>query len=963
MNPITALALLLIASLSLGATELVVPAAEGPLAIDGRIDEEIWQKASVLPLERHETRAALLAPGELRAIVKGAHLCLSARLPESGQVVVRSTGAGSVSWRETADVVWWRNPVSWREDVITWSFRFRSAQGRNVLLTLAVNALGGHHLETTGRPAGPGEEVIASASIGSGEWSVEVAIPLAMLGEAGFVSAERLRPPRPDAPELRWTWPAPNDRLEFRLLAHGPGGSAPSRAAQDEKPVLPAPPVTMMPHRVWTDAERKARGIAEMVRNNLRARVTASVVAEKEEWERVSSASAWEEFRNKRLAALRASLGPFPDRTPLRTEVTRRLNFGDGFTIENVLYESRPGLVVTANLYLPENRSGRIPAIVVVHSHHAPRFELELQDMGMTWARAGTAVLVMDQLGAGERVQSQFWPGESYYSRYAMGMQLQLAGESLAKWMAWDLMRGIDMLLERPYIDPARLVMLGSCAGGGDPAALTAALDKRIAVVIPFNFGEASPEAHYTQGPRPYRPEFADPGWGSWETTRNLPQSISGQFFPWFICASVAPRRFVYAFEISWPNGVEKEPAWARYNKVFRLYGAREHLADAHGFGSFPGPGEFTNVGVNARKKIYQILNRWLNVQIPAYESHNLRPYAELAALTPAAAAARKPQTASKIALKMAEQRLAAVRVKLASLGPKERVLALRRTLQARLGDIEPRNNAAARVAWSREVEGHLVEAVGIETEPGIYVPLLLLKPKAAPGRLPAVIGFAQGGKEGFLLHRAAEVDALLKAGNAVCLVDVRGVGETAWTQDRGPGGMSLAATEFMLGGTMLGARLKDARTVYRYLARRADVDARRIATWGDSFAATNVRGLLLDQSVGQQPGPRPIHQAEPLGALLAMLTALYEDGVKAVAARRGLVSYMSVLSDRFTYVPQDAIVPGILEAGDISDVRASLAPRPMLVDESVDGRNCVVDEEKPAPEGVAAWLARQLSR
>ena len=310
-------------------------------------------------------------------------------------------------------------------------------------------------------------------------------------------------------------------------------------------------------------------------------------------------------------------------------------------------------------------------------------------------------------------------PRESYYSRYAMGMQLHLAGESLAKWMAWDLMRGIDMLLERPYIDPARIVMLGGVAGGGDPAALTAALDERIAVVIPFNFGEASPEAHYSQGPRLYGPEFADPGWGSWDTTRNLARSISGQFFPWFICASVAPRRFVYAFEIRWPHGVENEPAWARYSKVFSLCAAREHLAEVDGYGAFPGPGEFTSVGVNARKKIYPILHRWLQAAIPAHEYHNVRLYAELAALTPAVAVARQPQTASKIALKTAERRLTAARAKLAALGPKDRFLELRRTLQARLGDIEPRRDAAARLVWSREVEGHLVEAVGLETEIG----------------------------------------------------------------------------------------------------------------------------------------------------------------------------------------------------------------------------------------------------
>jgi len=586
---------------------------------------------------------------------------------------------------------------------------------------------------------------------------------------------------------------------------------------------------------------------------------------------------------------------------------------------------------------------------------------MELQDMGMTWARAGAAVLVMDQLGAGERVQSQFWPRESYYSRYAMGMQLQLAGESLAKWMAWDLMRGIDMLLERPYIDPARIVMLGACAGGGDPAALTAALDDRIAVAIPFNFGQASPEAHYTQGPGVESPILADPGWGSWETTRNLAQSISGRFFPWFICASVAPRGYIYAIEVGWSRGVANEPAWARYSKVFGLYGATEHLAAVDGHGSFPGPGEFTNVGLTARKKIYPILNRWLKVTIPAHEYRNLRPYAELAALTPAVAAARRPRTASAIALRMADQRLAAARAKLATLGARERLSELRKAMRERLGDVEPRSDAAASVVWSRDVGGHSVEAVGLETEPGIHVAVLLMKPRAPVARMPAVVAFAQGGKAGFLVHRRADLETLISAGIAVCLADVRGVGETAWTQDRGPRGMSLAATEFMLGRTMLGARLKDARAVYRYLTARADIDPKRVATWGDSFAETNVRENLLDQSIAQQPGPRPVHQAEPLGALLAVLTALYEDGVRAVATRHGLVSFRSVLSDRFTYVPQDVIVPGILEVADIPDVIAALSPRPVLVEQSVDGRNCVVDTEKPTPLGAAAWLAREL--
>jgi dienelactone hydrolase len=226
-------------------------------------------------------------------------------------------------------------------------------------------------------------------------------------------------------------------------------------------------------------------------------------------------------------------------------------------------------LVVTANLYLPSKITGRIPAIVVVHSHHFPKVQGELQDLGMTWAGSGVAVLIMDQLGSGERLQSQPWLCEGYYSRYALGMQLYLAGDSLMKWMVWDLMRGIDLLADRSYVDPKRIIMLGAVAGGGDPAAVTAALDDRVAAVIPFNFGEASPEDHYTRGPRRYDFATADPGWGGWESTRCLRNSIAGQFFPWLICAAVAPRPFVFSFELAWPKGVEQEPAWIRYQKVF----------------------------------------------------------------------------------------------------------------------------------------------------------------------------------------------------------------------------------------------------------------------------------------------------------------------------------------------------------------------------------------------------------
>ncbi len=858
---------------------LRIPAVAAAVTVDGKLDEPLWGEARSLPFG-----------AEAKVAVCGAYLCLGARVPEAGRVIAMSTGV---------------SPTWWREDLLVWNFATNyNNRGRRVALT--VNPFGAYD-------AGGMKGVMATARVGGGEWTMEAAIPLSELAPIGFLSLERIRAPRADAPELRWQWPAQNERMDFELAG------ALSGYAPVFEPVRLPMPVRESQQTYLTDQAEPA--------TNLRKRMAEAAAAERLEWQKVKTRGDWERFRDQRIGALRKSFGPFPERTPLRAAVTRRVDYGDGFVIENVVYESMPGRLVPANLYLPAKSGGaRWPVVVVAHSHHAPKTQSELQDMGMTWARAGVAVLVPDQPGAGERVESQAWPRESYYSRYAMGMQLYLTGESLMKWAAWDLMRGIDMLLERPQIDPKRIVMLGAVAGGGDPAAVLAALDSRVAAVIPFNFGEAGPEEHYTSGPRPYDFETADPGWGFWESTRGLRRSAADQFFPWLICASVAPRPFLFSFEIGWPKTVEEEPAWARYKKVFELYGARDHLADVDGFGPFPGPGECTNVGSFLRRRIYPVLKRWLAFPIPASEYHNVRPEADLMAITPELAAERKPKPTAELARALAVQRLARARVRM-------NPAALRSALAAKLGDIEP-------------------------GEPGISLPVIL-KPARGTGPTPAVLAFAQDGTKGFQANRAAEIERLLEHGIAVCLADVRGVGRKA----RGPGAMGPAANELMLGNTLLGARLKDARTLFRYLASRPEIDPKRIALWGDSFGAVKPRDMVFDKSANQPGGPE-IPQAEPLGPLLALLTALYEPDVAAVATRRGLTSFLSVLDDRFTYVPLDVIVPGILEAGDIPDIVAAIGPRPVLMQAPVDGRNRPVSANEDAGAGVIAdWISATMAK
>jgi hypothetical protein len=101
-----------------------------------------------------------------------------------------------------------------------------------------------------------------------------------------------------------------------------------------------------------------------------------------------------------------------------------------------------------------------------------------------------------------------------------------------------------------------------------------------------------------------------------------------------------------------------------------------------------------------------------------------------------------------------------------------------------------------------------------------------------------------------------------------------------------------------------------------------------------------NPEGRTLAVPLDADPFP---HQAEPLGGLLALYTALFEDSVRAVYVRGGLTGFESLLQSPFFYVPHDALIPGALTAGDLCDVAAALAPRPLRMEGLVDGLDRVV--------------------
>jgi hypothetical protein len=78
----------------------------------------------------------------------------------------------------------------------------------------------------------------------------------------------------------------------------------------------------------------------------------------------------------------------------------------------------------------------------------------------------------------------------------------------------------------------------------------------------------------------------------------------------------------------------------------------------------------------------------------------------------------------------------------------------------------------------------------------------------------------------------------------------------------------------------------------------------------------------------------------EPLGGLLGLLGALLEDNIRAVYIAGGLASYHDVLTHFAVLIPHGSSVPGVITAGDLSELAGSLAPMPLRIEGLVDHLN-----------------------
>jgi pimeloyl-ACP methyl ester carboxylesterase len=170
----------------------------------------------------------------------------------------------------------------------------------------------------------------------------------------------------------------------------------------------------------------------------------------------------------------------------------------------------------------------------------------------------------------------------------------------------------------------------------------------------------------------------------------------------------------------------------------------------------------------------------------------------------------------------------------------------------------------------------------------------------------------------------------MAEAGYVVLSIDPRGMGETDPEAPR-----SSKPTDFKkfvhdaessfyydamrVGKTVVGMRTRDVLGAVDYLAGRSEVDASRIAAIGHG-----------------------------MGGLIVLYAAAFDGRIRSVAATGTLVSYSSIAESEIYTHRFSSFGPSFLRDFDLPDLAALIAPRALLLQNSVDAQHRVL-----APEAV----------
>jgi len=562
----------------------------------------------------------------------------------------------------------------------------------------------------------------------------------------------------------------------------------------------------------------------------------------------IKSRADWEAKRPQYLEECFYMLGlsPRPEKAPLRATVTGTLK-GDGYEVDMLHYQSRPGLYVTGNLYRPGSatQGERLPAIFYVCGHSGRGRDgnkVAYQSHGIWFARHGYICLVVDTLQLGEIAAihhgtynlNRWW----WHSR----------GYTPAGVEAWNGIRGIDYLVSRPDVDPARIAVTG-ISGGGAATFWIAAADERVRVAVPVS-GMADLE--------------------SYVANRVINGHCDCMFlyntfqWPWTrIAALVAPRPMLFVNSDQdriFPMDAN-ERIIGRLERLYSLFGAGDRV-DA-----------VVSVGGHAyrediRKAAYRFINAHLKGDARPITDSEIDIVSEGSNPGPYPIAPERlrvfPTDADlpldELNTRIDEHFVPMAHVAMPAGGGFE---AWKKSLLTEIRRVgfsyfpESIIPAINRTALSRKGEAANVERLETEQLIEFYVRYSDARRPTSGEILLAVLNEDEAGT------RPEWIKQVATSGQHIVLCEPRGIGETKWTRKNGPN--YVERSHALLGRTVDAGRVWDVIATAKYLASRAESGISvAVAGKGAAGVIAAYAAVLEDQIAGATLVSPPKTHGEP---------------------------------------------------------------------------------------------------
>ncbi len=630
------------------------------------------------------------------------------------------------------------------------------------------------------------------------------------------------------------------------------------------------------------------------------------------EFARIENESDWRSYKTKLLQNYRTALGlPFPEKTPLNAKTVRVLD-RKTYRIENVLFESQPGIPVTANLYVPQDGPGPWPGILVPcgHSENGKAYE-KYHSLGLGLVQKGYVVLVYDPFGQGERYQYLTEDGQkilpSPTREHSMSANpLLLLGKHLMALFCWDGIRGIDYLCSRSEVDTTRIGITGNSGGGTVTLHLTP-LEERIKVAVPVGTVNG--------------PEMTLGSGGISDGEQNLPLRVPLKITHADLMAAAWPRPYRLIKESAGSVRRTTLRSWVQSRWLYKTLGTPEKMSwveteQPHGF--------FREM----REPTYEWFGRWFYGR----ENDGAEPPLQVEpedSLLVSSSGQILNETGTPL-WKWAGQQLDKIIPQRKPPRRKNELAALRDTLRSQIETLlnNPSPGSAPVAVNLGNVTGQPnVEKLAIYTEDDIYLPSLLFNPTGGSGKSPAIVLANSKGRS------AADIElarSLAAEGYAVLTVDVRGCGETEITRrgDRDRNGgfeaqvlgvmAGVAYDGLKLGRSIFAMRVFDIVRAVEYLRTRDDIDPRNIAVAGRGSCGTH-----------------------------ALYAAAVDPEIAGVLADSSLVSWSELVRAKLYRWHFEDFLPRVLTSHDLPQLAGTLAPRPVWVFNSLDAEKKLVDKRE----------------